>query len=75
MTGNDLIFQLFALLLGLSVAELLAGLARAWRISSGATRTNTRVRIGWLVPLLGCCCCATEHISGSAPTGCAVSCP
>lgn len=53
MTGNDLIFQLFALLLGLSVAELLAGLARAWRISSGATRTNTTVRIGWLVPLLG----------------------
>lgn len=53
MTGGDLIFQLFALLLGLSVAELLAGLARAWRISSGATRTKTNVRIGWLVPLLG----------------------
>lgn len=53
MTGNDLIFQLFALLLGFAVAELLAGLARAWRISSGATRTTTHVRIGWLVPLLG----------------------
>lgn len=53
MTGGDLIFQLFALLLGLSVAELLSGLARAWRISSGATRTSTQVRIGWLVPLLG----------------------
>ena len=53
MTGNDLIFQLFALLLGLSIAELLAGLARAWRISSGATRTGQKVRIGWLVPMLG----------------------
>ena len=53
MTGNDLIFQLFALLLGFSIAELLAGLARAWRISSGATRTGQKVRIGWHVPLLG----------------------
>lgn len=52
MTGTDLIFQLFALLLGLSIAELLAGLARAWRISSGATRTGQKVRIGWLVPLI-----------------------
>ena len=53
MTGNDLIFQLFALLLGLSIAELLSGLARSWRISSGATKTAAKVRIGWLVPLLG----------------------
>jgi len=29
MSGIDLIFQLFALLLGLSIAELLAGLARS----------------------------------------------
>jgi len=53
MTGNELIFQLFALLLGFAVAELLAGLARAWRISAGATKTTTKVRVGWLVPLLG----------------------
>jgi hypothetical protein len=53
VSSGDLIFQLFALLLGLSVAELLAGLARAWRIASGATRTPIHVRIGWLVPLLG----------------------
>ena len=44
MTGNDLIFQLFARLLGLSIAELLARLVKAWRISSGATRTGQRVR-------------------------------
>lgn len=53
MTGVDLLFQLFALLLGFSVAELLAGLARSWRIRSGATLSTTAtIRIGWLVPLL-----------------------
>jgi hypothetical protein len=53
MSGIDLLFQLFALLLGLSIAELLTGLARSWRIRAGVTRTGTRVRIGWLIPLLG----------------------
>lgn len=53
MTGSDLLFQLFALLLGFAVAELLAGLARTWRIRVGATRTGEAdIRIGWLVPLL-----------------------
>ena len=53
MTGVDLLFQLFALLLGFSVAELLAGMARSWRIRVGATRTeHAEIRIGWLVPLL-----------------------
>jgi hypothetical protein len=53
MTGIDLLFQLFALLLGFSVAELLAGLAHSWRIRVGATRTgDVRIRIGSLVPLL-----------------------
>lgn len=53
MTGIDLIFQLFALLLGLSIAELLSGLGRSWRIRAGATRAGDQIRIGWLVPLLG----------------------
>lgn len=53
MNGVDLLFQLFALLLGFSVAELLAGLARSWRIRVGATLTSqAEIRIGWLVPLL-----------------------
>ncbi|MCL6740873.1 hypothetical protein LZ518_06985 [Sphingomonas sp. RB56-2] len=53
MKGVDLLFQLFALLLGFSVAELLAGMARSWRIRVGASRTGeARIRIGWLVPLL-----------------------
>ena len=53
MRGTDLVLQLFALLLGLSVAELLSGLARSWRIQVGATHAGeARIRIGWLVPLL-----------------------
>lgn len=53
MNGADLVFQLFALLLGLSVAELLTGLARSWRIQVGATIAGqAQIRIGWLVPLL-----------------------
>jgi hypothetical protein len=53
MTGVDLLFQLFALLLGFSVAELLTGLGRSWRIRVGATRTGEApIRIGWLVPML-----------------------
>ena len=54
MSGMDLIFQLLGLLLGLSIAELLAGLARSWRINVGAAHSSdNHVRIGWLVPLLG----------------------
>ena len=53
MSGVDLVFQLFALLLGLAVAELLAGLGRAWRINTGATLPGeNQIHIGWLVPLL-----------------------
>lgn len=53
MTSIDLLFQLFALLLGFAVAELLTGLARSWRIRAGATRIeHGEIRIGWLVPLL-----------------------
>lgn len=53
MSGIDVLFQLFALLLGFSIAELLAGLARSWRIQVGATRAGAAaIRIGGLVPLL-----------------------
>ena len=53
MSGSDLVFQLFALLLGLSIAELLAGLAKSWRICVGATRAGeAQIRIGCLAPLL-----------------------
>ncbi len=54
MSDFELMFQLFALLLGLAMAELLAGLARSWRIRLGAVRTGeARIRIGYLVPLFG----------------------
>jgi hypothetical protein len=45
ITGIDLIFQLFALLPGLSIAELLSGLGRSWRTRTAATRTGARIRI------------------------------
>jgi len=54
MFGTELVFQLLGLLLGLSIAELLTGLARSSRISAGAAReSDEHVRIGWIVPLLG----------------------
>jgi len=50
MSEFEFIFALFGLLLGLSIVEVLGGLARAIeaRLRPGAT-----VRIGWLTPLLG----------------------
>ncbi|MBC7985563.1 MAG: hypothetical protein H7X93_02680 [Sphingomonadaceae bacterium] len=46
MTGFEFVFSLFALLLGLSVAEVLGGFARA-------VQKRRKIRIGWLAPLLG----------------------
>lgn len=50
MSPFEFIFALFGLLLGLSIVEVLGGLARAIeaRLRPGAT-----LRIGWLTPLLG----------------------
>ena len=45
MTPFEFIFPLFGLLIGLSYAEILAGLARALKAPGD-------VRIGWLTPLL-----------------------
>ena len=54
MSDFELMFQLFALLLGLAMAELLAGLARCWRIRAGAVRTGrAEIRLGKLTPLFG----------------------
>lgn len=46
----EFIFSFFGLLLGLSLTEILAGLARAIQ---AALRPGSAVRIGWLTPLLG----------------------
>jgi len=50
MSDFEFIFALFGLLLGLSLAEALSGLARA---IEARLRLGTAVRIGWLTPLLG----------------------
>lgn len=46
MTAFEFIFPLFGLLVGLSFAEMLGGLARA-------LKTSRNIRVGWLTPLLG----------------------
>lgn len=46
MTHFEFVFSLFGLLLGLSLAEVLGGAARA-------LKARRRVRVGWLTPLLG----------------------
>lgn len=50
MSEFEFIFALFGLLLGLSIAEVLGGLARA---IEAHLNPKTHVRIGWLTPLLG----------------------
>ena len=49
MSAFDLVFAVFGLLLGLAIAEVLGGFARALKLK----RTAKPVRIGCLTPLLG----------------------
>lgn len=46
MTAFEFVFPLFGLLVGLSFAEMLSGLARS-------LKNKHEVRVGWLTPLLG----------------------
>ncbi len=46
MTAFEFVFPLFGLLVGLSFAEMLSGLARS-------LKTKREVHVGWLTPLLG----------------------
>ena len=50
MSDFEFIFALFGLLLGLSIAEVLGGLARS---IEARLRPDATVKIGWLTPLLG----------------------
>jgi hypothetical protein len=50
MTDFEFTFALFGLLLGLSLAEVLSGVARA---IEARLRLGAELRIGWLTPLLG----------------------
>ena len=54
MSGFEFVFALFGLLLGLAIAEVLAGFAQTWKARLRAEAAGTvPVRVGWLVPLLG----------------------
>ena len=46
MSEFEFVFPLFALLVGLSMTEMLSGLAQA-------LKSDRQVRVGWLTPLLG----------------------
>ena len=53
----DYVFELFTLLISLAVAEMLMGFSRILKMrarrKAGVDPTAIRVRVGWLVPLLG----------------------
>jgi len=54
MSGFEMVFALFGLLLGLAIAEVLAGFAQTWKAQLRAEVAGKEpVRVGWLVPLLG----------------------
>ncbi len=50
MSDFEFVFALYGLLLGLSLAEVLGGLARTIEVR---LRPGAGVRVGWLTPLLG----------------------
>lgn len=52
MTEFEFIFALYALVLGLSLVELLAGLGRALEIEFARDAEGKRFSVGWLTPLL-----------------------
>lgn len=53
MTDFEFIFVLYALVLGLSLVELLAGFGRTIENEFESESEGTRFQIGWLTPLLG----------------------
>jgi len=54
MSGFEMVFAMFGLLLGLAIAEVLAGFAQTWKAQLRAEVAGREpVRVGWLVPLLG----------------------
>jgi hypothetical protein len=52
VSGFELVFVLFGIVLGLAVTEVLGGFARVVKLKRGA-RPGADVRIGWSTPLLG----------------------
>ena len=52
MTDYEFIFALYALLLGLSLVEILSGLGRTLELRFASDGGGERFSIGWLTPLL-----------------------
>ena len=52
MTDYEFIFALYALLLGLSLVEILSGLGRTLELRFASDAGGERFSIGWLTPLL-----------------------
>jgi hypothetical protein len=53
MSAFDFSFTLFGLVLGLAMAEVLAGFGRVLKARSAAPDRSTKIRIGWLTPMIG----------------------
>ena len=62
MSGFDLVFALFGLVLGLAITEVLGGFSRVMKMRG-------TVHVGWLVPLLGLLVLIYFYVQPSDPAG------
>jgi hypothetical protein len=53
MTAFEFAFTLFGLVLGLAMAEVLAGFVRVLKARTAAPEQSATIRIGWLTPAIG----------------------
>ncbi|MBO9499966.1 MAG: hypothetical protein J7483_10970 [Novosphingobium sp.] len=53
MSAFEFAFTLFGLVLGLAMAEVLAGFVRVLKARSKAPGESAKIRIGWLTPAIG----------------------
>ena len=72
MTAFEFVFVIYALILGLSMVELLAGFGRTLEYKFVRNAQHKAFSIGWLTPLLGFLYCSTSSASGCLHGGCAI---
>ncbi|MEZ5682557.1 MAG: hypothetical protein R3E14_14810 [Erythrobacter sp.] len=53
MSGFEFAFSLFGLVLGLAMAEVLAGFVRVLKARTESANKRRRIRIGWMTPVMG----------------------
>ncbi|ANY19852.1 hypothetical protein A6F68_01335 [Tsuneonella dongtanensis] len=53
MSGFEFAFSLFGLVLGLAMAEVLAGFVRVLKARTESANKRRKIRIGWMTPTLG----------------------